>query len=144
MIISLIQIHSVCYLFSISLWRRANARNVRLYYPYWQYTDLNIICAWSGILFPYLRIITLTVTGRAFYFFPKWEWFQTTTIYELLSRSREVVLFTYFRSSLLLQCYISFARKKNISKFGYDTESNKSIKHLCPRDISRLMLICLN
>ena len=22
-----------------SLWRRANARNVRLYYPYWQYTD---------------------------------------------------------------------------------------------------------
>ena len=28
------------YLFSVSLWRRANARNVRLYYPYWQYTDL--------------------------------------------------------------------------------------------------------
>ena len=25
--------------FSFSLWRRANARNVRLYYPYWQYTD---------------------------------------------------------------------------------------------------------
>ena len=26
-------------LFSVSLWRRANARNVRLYYyPYWQYT----------------------------------------------------------------------------------------------------------
>ena len=24
----------------VSLWRRANARNVRLYYPYWQYTDL--------------------------------------------------------------------------------------------------------
>ena len=23
----------------VSLWRRANARNVRLYYPYWQYTD---------------------------------------------------------------------------------------------------------
>ena len=23
-------------------WRRANARNVRLYYPYWQYTDLFI------------------------------------------------------------------------------------------------------
>ena len=22
-----------------SFWRRANARNVRLYYPYWQYTD---------------------------------------------------------------------------------------------------------
>ena len=25
---------------TVSLWRRANARNVRLYYPYWQYTDL--------------------------------------------------------------------------------------------------------
>ena len=28
--------------FFISLWRRANARNVRLYYLYWQYTDLFI------------------------------------------------------------------------------------------------------
>ena len=27
------------YLFSVSLWRRANARSVRLYYPYWQYTN---------------------------------------------------------------------------------------------------------
>ena len=27
---------------TISLWRRDNARNVRLYYPYWQYTDLFI------------------------------------------------------------------------------------------------------
>ena len=26
----------------VPLWRRANARNVRLYYPYWQYTDLFI------------------------------------------------------------------------------------------------------
>ena len=26
----------------VSLWRRANARNIRLYYPYWQYTDLFI------------------------------------------------------------------------------------------------------
>ena len=26
----------------VSLWRRANARNVRPYYPYWQYTDLFI------------------------------------------------------------------------------------------------------
>ena len=25
-----------------SLWQRANARNVRLYYPYWQYTNLFI------------------------------------------------------------------------------------------------------
>ena len=41
-IISLIQIHSVLYLFSVSLWRRANAQNVRLYYTYWQYTDLFI------------------------------------------------------------------------------------------------------
>ena len=32
----------VLYLFSVSFWRRANARNVRLYYPYWQYTDLFI------------------------------------------------------------------------------------------------------
>ena len=30
----------VFYLFSVSLWRRADARNVRLYYPYWQYTNL--------------------------------------------------------------------------------------------------------
>ena len=30
------------YLFSVSLWRRANARNVRLYHPYWLYTDLFI------------------------------------------------------------------------------------------------------
>ena len=30
------------YLFSVSLWRRANARNVRLYYLYWQYTNLFI------------------------------------------------------------------------------------------------------
>ena len=30
------------YLFSVSLWRRANARNVRPYYPYWRYTDLFI------------------------------------------------------------------------------------------------------
>ena len=30
------------YLFSVSLWQKANARNVRLYYPYWQYTDLFI------------------------------------------------------------------------------------------------------
>ena len=30
------------HLFSVSLWRRANARNVRPYYPYWQYTDLFI------------------------------------------------------------------------------------------------------
>ena len=28
---------------SVSLWRRANARNVRLYYPYWRYTDLFIL-----------------------------------------------------------------------------------------------------
>ena len=27
---------------SVFLWRRANARNVRLYCPYWQYTDLFI------------------------------------------------------------------------------------------------------
>ena len=28
------------YIYFVSAWRRANARNVRLYYPYWQYTDL--------------------------------------------------------------------------------------------------------
>ena len=57
-IISLILIHSAFYLFSVSLWRRANARNVRLYYPYWQYTDLFIflgvsidVCEmWSPLL----------------------------------------------------------------------------------------------
>ena len=30
------------YIYMVSLWRRANARNVRLHYPYWQYTDLFI------------------------------------------------------------------------------------------------------
>ena len=30
------------YLFSVSLWRRTNARNVRLYYPYRQYINLFI------------------------------------------------------------------------------------------------------
>ena len=38
MIISPFTIHLFFYLFSVSLWRRANARNFRLYYPYWQYT----------------------------------------------------------------------------------------------------------
>ena len=33
------EVNSVDHL-SVTLWRRANARNVRLYYPYWQYTDL--------------------------------------------------------------------------------------------------------
>ena len=44
--LSLIYIHSFFYLFSVSLWRRANSRNVRLYYPHWQYTyytDLFIV-----------------------------------------------------------------------------------------------------
>ena len=35
-------IYVLHFLFSVSLWRRANARNVRPYYPYWQYTDLFI------------------------------------------------------------------------------------------------------
>ena len=30
----------VFYFFSVSLWRRTNARSVRLFYSYWQYTDL--------------------------------------------------------------------------------------------------------
>ena len=33
---------NILYIYIYSLWRRANARNVRLYYPYWQYTDLFI------------------------------------------------------------------------------------------------------
>ena len=35
-------IRLVFYLFSVSLWRRAYARNVRLYYPYRQYTNIYI------------------------------------------------------------------------------------------------------
>ena len=31
-----------CFFQAVSLWRRANARNVRPYSPYWQYTDLSI------------------------------------------------------------------------------------------------------
>ena len=33
-------IYSVIYLFSVSVWRTANARNVRVYYPYWQFTNI--------------------------------------------------------------------------------------------------------
>ena len=40
----------------VSLWRRANARNVRLYYPYWQYTDHFIF------QFIYTAYISLSLT----------------------------------------------------------------------------------
>ena len=73
-IISLIYIHSVLYLFSVSLWRRANARNVRLYYPYWQYTDLysayaghyvyfKRFCNWEFAVFCEKSIIPLPEPG---------------------------------------------------------------------------------
>ena len=45
----------------VSLWRRANARNVRLYYPYWQYTDhfififLSLLCLRSKLLYVYFK-----------------------------------------------------------------------------------------
>ena len=31
-------VFTIYHTYKFSLWRRANARNVRLYYPYWQYT----------------------------------------------------------------------------------------------------------
>ena len=46
------------FLFSVSLWRRANARNVRLYYPYWQYTDL--------FIFRFVSLLCLRSTLRLF------------------------------------------------------------------------------
>ena len=42
----------------VSLWRRANARNVRLYYPYWQYTDL--------FIFRFVSLLCLRSTLRLF------------------------------------------------------------------------------
>ena len=76
-------------------------------------------CEWSEILFPYL--IISTVMGRAFYFSEKGV-IPNNTVYELLSSSREVGLFPYFRPTLLLQCYMSFGRK--IYQHCYDAESN--------------------
>ena len=52
--------HSVLYLFSVSLRRRADARNVRLYYPYWQYTDL--------FIFQFVSLLCLRSTLRIFQF----------------------------------------------------------------------------
>ena len=47
------------YLFSVSLWRRANARNARLYYSYWQYTDL--------FIFRFVSLLCLRSTLRLLY-----------------------------------------------------------------------------
>ena len=41
----------------VFLWRRANDRNVRLYYPYWQYTDL--------FIFPFVSLLCLRSTLRS-------------------------------------------------------------------------------
>ena len=46
------------HLFSVSLWRRANARNVRLYYSYWQYTDL--------FIFRFVSLLCLRSTLRLY------------------------------------------------------------------------------
>ena len=48
-------------LFSVSFWRRANARNVRLYYPYQQYTNLFIF-----------RFVSLRSTLRLLYLVLMW------------------------------------------------------------------------
>ena len=47
------KIHSFIYLFSVSPWHRANARNVRLYYPYWQYANFlySYLYCWKLYLF---------------------------------------------------------------------------------------------
>ena len=42
----------------VFLWRRANARNVRPYYPYWQYTDL--------FIFLFVSLLCLRSTLRLF------------------------------------------------------------------------------
>ena len=47
------------YLFSVSPWRRANARNVRPYYPYWQYTD--------HFIFRFVSLLCLRSTLRLFH-----------------------------------------------------------------------------
>ena len=47
-------------LFSVSLWRRASARNVRPYYSYWQYTDL--------FIFRFVSLLCLRSTLRLFHF----------------------------------------------------------------------------
>ena len=49
----------VFYLFSVSLWRRANVRNVRLYYPYRRYTNL--------FIFRFVSLLSLRSTLRLFH-----------------------------------------------------------------------------
>ena len=77
-------IHSVFYLFSVSLWRRAYARNIRLYYTYPQYTNLFIL---RLILTYCLRrkwqlrsqeigVLAINLVPRACAAHPKlWEWY---------------------------------------------------------------------
>ena len=43
---------------ALRLWRTANARNVRLYYPYWQYTD--------RFIFRFVSLLCLRRTLRLF------------------------------------------------------------------------------
>ena len=65
-----------------SLWRRANARNVRLYYSYWQYTDL--------FIFRFVSLLCLRSTLRLFHYYYKGIFVKDT---RLLG-----ILFTYFLS----------------------------------------------
>ena len=51
--------HSVFHLFSVSLRRRANARNVKLYYPYWQYTNLFLSLHFTSLHFTSLHFTSL-------------------------------------------------------------------------------------
>ena len=55
--------------FSVSLWRRANARSVRLYYPYWQYTDLFIFRI-KTFNCPCIRLSSRQVTGAGARYLP--------------------------------------------------------------------------
>ena len=61
-----------------SLWRRANARNVRLYYPYWQYTNLFIFQ--FVFEYTYLSITLLYALGKQVSGLP---WKNGVTVYSV-------------------------------------------------------------
>ena len=65
------------YRYHISLWRRANARNVRLYYPYWQYTNL--------FIFPFVSLLCLGSTLRLLHLKLGFHW-------GIFSSDREVLI----------------------------------------------------
>ena len=87
-------------LFSVSLWRKANARNVRPYYPYRQYTDLFIFRFVSLLCLPLRRTLRLyykscRLIGWTFEiistsYLQLFHYFSITGLYTLRKRRRKL------------------------------------------------------